>query len=85
MATIWCVVKSWDKQPQWSMHHGTAKPEDEAIFKVTQYILISGAMLHRSGKKDLNIKVGDRIEIEIIANAHRVFNHESIDGPSPKS
>lgn len=70
---IWCVVKEWKKEKKWKTYHGLARPEDDNLYAVTNYILISEAMLHRSGKKDLKLKKGDRIELEIIAYGSRVF------------
>lgn len=69
--------KNWKKMPKWQQYYGTAKPLDDEIYKYTANILISEQMLHRSGCKDTQLKVGDIIEIEIIAYAYKVFDVSS--------
>ncbi len=79
--TFKAKIVTWEKMPKWTKFAGTAKPLDPEIFKYTQNVLISEEMLHRSGRKDLQLKVGDIIEIEIISYAYRIFEYE----PAPES
>lgn len=74
--TFKAKVVEWKKEKRWTEFHGIAKPIDPEIFKYTKYVLISEEMLHRSSKKDLELKVGDIIEIEIISYAYRMFEYE---------
>lgn len=76
MSTIWCKVTEWKKGKKLGRYSGTAKPEDPALFAVFQYVLITEEMLKRSGHKGVELKKGDRIEIDVIVYAYRCFEHE---------
>ncbi len=70
MKTVTGIVKAWDGKG-----FGSLKPDDPELFEYTQYILFNTSTFHHSGRlaKMKDIKIGDRISVEIIAWAHRVF------------
>jgi len=73
---IWAKVSHWSVNKQGALI-ATAKPESEELFRITGHVLLDRAALYATGyDPDMNLAVGDRIQLAISARANRIFNIE---------
>ena len=73
---IWVRVTEWHTNSRGALI-AIAKPEDESLFDYLGYILLDRSALLSSGhKQPQDLKVGDRIQVELIARAFRIFKIE---------
>jgi len=70
-----CVIKHHETN-QRGLVTILARPISPRLFHHLGNILVSKAALHATGLKPEDVKVGDRVELEVMAYAFRVFKQK---------
>lgn len=72
MKCVPCTISQWAVNGNGALI-ATARPIDPGLFSYLGHISISRQSLHATGEENREWKVGDCVNVEILARAFRVF------------